>query len=152
MSSRDTLSWTVRVSARDRTSVAVYARKSRFEVGPPLAIDVEDERVSALEYLLGALGADLVAGMKTQCHKRRLEVDSVEAVVHGQLDNALVHLGVVGEEGHPGLSHATVKVYVETLEEEADIRVVWDQVVARSPLYQTLSAAAQLDIELAVVM
>lgn len=144
--------WSVRVSARDRQSVSVYARKSRFEIGAPLAFDVEDERVCAFEHVLGAIGADLAAGMKERCHRRRLEVDNVEALVFGELDNALTHLGVVGEDGHPGLARLAIKVFVETLEEEDDVRAVWDEVLSRSPLYRTFSALARFDLELHIVM
>lgn len=146
------MKWSVRVSARDRKTAAVYARKSRFEIGAPLAFDVEDERTSAFEHVLGAIGADLVAGMKELCHRRRLDVDSVEALVTGELDNALAHLGVVGEAGHPGLTTVFAKVFVETLEEEDDIRAVWEQVLERSPLYCTFSKIAHFDLQLQIVM
>ena len=146
------MKWSVRVSARDRSGAAVYARKQRFDVGTPLSFDQEDERTSAFEHLLGAIGADLVAGMKGLCHRRRLEVDNVEALVLGELDNALVHLGVVGEEGHPGLTKLSIKVFVETLEEEEEIRRVWEQMLERSPLYRTFSASVCFDLQLQIVM
>jgi hypothetical protein len=152
MSDYGEMKWSVRVSARDQNSVAVYARKKRFDVGSPLAFDVEEEGTSAFEYMLGAIGADLVAGMKELCHRRRLEVDNVEAFVVGELDNALAHLGVVGEEGHPGLSSLAVKVFVETLEEEDDIRKVWDEMLERSPLYRTFSSIARFDMRLQIAM
>jgi hypothetical protein len=152
MTDREAMTWTVRVSSRDRQRATVYARKRSFEVGPPLAIDVEDERTSAFEYLLGAIGADLVAGMKLLCHRRRLEVDNVEALIHGELNNALAHLAVVGEEGHPGLERLTIKVFVETLEEDDDVRKVWDEMLQRSPLYRTFSSIAHFDLKLEIVM
>lgn len=144
--------WSVRVSAKDRQGASVYARKRRFDVGTPLAFDVEAERTSAFEHVLGAIGADLAAGMKELCHRRRLEVDSVEVLIAGELDNALAHLGVVGEEGHPGLSTLAIKVFVETLEEEDDVRKVWEQMLERSPLYRTFSALVPIDLQLQVVM
>ena len=152
MTNYNEMKWSVRVSARDRQGAAVYVRKNRFDVGVPLTFDVDDERTSAFEYLLGAVGADLVAGMKELCHRRRLEVDSVEALVQGELDNALAHLDVVGEEGHPGLASLAIKIFVETLEEEEDIRKVWDEMLARSPLYATFSSIARFDLELQIVM
>jgi hypothetical protein len=149
MTDYNEMKWSVRVSARDRQGAAVYVRKNRFDVGTPLTFDVEDERTSAFEYLLGPVGADLVAGMKELCHRRRLEVDSVEALVQGELDNALAHLDVVGEDGLAGLA---IKVFVETLEEEGDIRKVWDEMLARSPLYATFSSIARFDLELQILM
>lgn len=146
------MKWSVRVSARDRTTTTVYARTRRFDVGAPLAFDLGDERTSAFEYLLGAIGADLVAGMKALCHRRRLDVGNVEALVFGALDNPLAHLGVVGEDGHPGLSGLAVKVFVETLEEENDITKVWEQTLERSPLYHTFAHVVRFDLELKIVM
>ncbi len=148
MSDPRAMRWSVRVSASDRKLASVFARKARFDVGSPLAFDAEDPRTSAFEYLLGAVGADLVAGMKELCHRRRLEVDSVEALVQGELGNALVHLGVVGEDGDPGLAFLAIKVFVETLEEEGDIRGVWDEVLRRSPLYNTFKSVARFDVAL----
>ena len=146
------MKWSVRVSARDRTSVAVYARKSRFDIGPPLAFDAEDVRTSAFEHLLGAIGADLAFGMKELCHRRRLDVDNVEALVFGELDNPLAHLGVVGEKGHPGLANLAIKVFVETLEEDDDIKKVWAEMLDRSPLYRTFLNAVPFDLQLHIVM
>ena len=152
MSDYDDMQWSVRVSASGPRRASVYARKSKFEVGPPLAFDVEDERTSAFEMLLGAVGADLAVGMKQACQRQRLDVSSVEALVVGKLDNALTHLGVVGEEGHPGLDGIAIKVFVETLEEEADIEKVWERVLERSPMYRTFSPIGRLDVQLKIVM
>ena len=152
MTDHDQMSWSVRVSARDHDGAAVYARKRRFDVGAPLAFDVEDERTSAFEYVLGAIGADLAAGMKKLSQRRHLDVDNVEVLVTGELDNALAHLGVVGEEGHPGLAKLSIKVFVETLDEEDDVRKVWNEVVERSPLYRTFSAIAHFDVRLHIAM
>ena len=109
------MQWSVRVSARDRKTTAAYVRKQRFDVGAPLTFDVEDQRTSALEYVLGALGADLAAGMKQLSYRRRLDVDSVEALVTGELDNPLAHLGVVGESGSPRIG----KLHVKALRRDA---------------------------------
>lgn len=146
------MKWSVRVSARDRSGAAVYARKDRFDVGGPLAFDVEAERTSAFEFLLGAVGADLVAGLKEACYRKRLDVDSVEAVVVGSLNNPLTHLGVVGEEGDPALVGLSIKVFVETLEEDDEVRKVWEQVLERSPMYRTFSPLVRFDLQLQIVM
>jgi hypothetical protein len=152
MTRQDPLRWSVRVASDDQRGAVVYARTNRFEVGAPISFDAQAVRSSALEYLLGAIGADLVAGMKERCHRRRLEVDNVEAVVQGELDNALAYLGVVGEEGHTGLKELTIKVYVETLEEEEDIRVAWDEMLTRSPLYRTLAPVVHFNLELHIAV
>ena len=109
-------------------------------------------RVTALEYLLGALGGDLVGGFRALARKRRLEIDEVEATVDATLDNPLTHLGVVGEEGHPGLERVAMRVHVATLEPEDAVREVWDEAVRRSPLMRTLGGAARIEVVMTVTV
>lgn len=91
-------SWRARVFSSHQNRATVYIRKRQFEVGAPLQFDQEYDGVSALEHVLAAIGADLTNGMQAICRKRRLDVDRVEALVVGELNNPLVHLGVVGEK------------------------------------------------------
>ncbi len=98
-------------------------RRHQFEVGAPLHFDEEYDRVSCLEYVLAAIGGDLVNGMRRLAHRCRLRVDQIEAVVEGELNNPLTYLGVVGESGHPGLEKVSVSIYVSTLEDEERVRV-----------------------------
>src|SRR5262245_41579159 len=95
--------WTLRVASGGGPSAKVYARRHTFEVGAPVSFDRDYGQVSALEHLLGAVGADLVNGFVALARRKRLEVDRVEARVEGRLGNPLVALGVVGERGDPGL-------------------------------------------------
>lgn len=142
--------WTLRVSSAGRGRATVFVRTQQFSVGVPVQFDAEYDAISALEYVLGAIGADMVNGLQALARKRRLGVDSVEAVVQGELNNALTHLGVIGEEGHPGLERVTVKVYVSSLEPEERIQEVWQELLARSPLVRTFQPAMQFDVHLQV--
>ena len=142
----------LRVSSSDRDLAAVFARKHRFEVGLPLSFDEEYGRTTALEHLLGALGADVACGFQVLARKRRLEIDQVEVVVRGRMNNPLAHLGVVGEGGHPGLEHVLLKVYVSSIEDEGELRRVWDEMLRKSPLVCTLRSAFELEIDLKFVM
>lgn len=142
--------WTLRVSSAGRGRATVFVRKHQFSVGAPVQFDAEYDAISALEYVLGAIGADIVNGLQALARKRRVAVDSVEAVVQGELNNPLTHLGVIGEEGHPGLERVTVKVYVASLEAEESIQGVWQELLARSPLVRTFQPAIQFDLHLQV--
>jgi hypothetical protein len=142
--------WSVRVSASRPTQAAVFVRKHRYEVGLPLHFDEEYEQISALEYVLGAIGADIVNGLQALARKRRLSVDQVEAVVQGELNNPLTYLNVVGEQGHPGLETVSIKVYISSLEPEAQIHQLWEDVLARSPLVRTFQKAVQLELNLQI--
>jgi len=138
--------WTVRVAAGPDDGATAYARKRSFAVGAPLSFDEEYPRTTAFEHLLAAVGADLVAGLRLVARQRRLRIDQVEAVVEGSLRNPLVHLGVVGEEGDPGLDSLAVKVYVDTLEDADAVRRVWDEALARSPMMHTFRFEPELKL------
>jgi hypothetical protein len=82
---------------------------------------------------------------------RRVAIDHAEAVVVGELDNPLVHLGVIGESGSPGIGSVSLKVYVGSNEPEEHLRRIWQETLERSPLARTLAAAAvRLDIRLTI--
>jgi hypothetical protein len=95
--------WSVRVRAESRQASRIHARNHTFRVGPPLSFEPTDDLPSALEHLLGALAADLLGTLYTFARRRRLPIDSAELVLNATLENPLVHLGVIGEEGSPGL-------------------------------------------------
>jgi hypothetical protein len=144
--------WSVRVSTGGRQIATAYARAHRFEVGLPLSFDVEYGATTALEQVLGALGADVACGLQRLASIRRIVVDQVEAVVQADLDNPLMHLGVVGEEGSPAIARIEIKLYVGSSEEESRIAELLREVRERSPLLRTFEKTVALDIELRVVV
>jgi OsmC-like protein len=143
--------WTLRVSAAEHGQATVFTRQHQFRVGAPVHFDTAYEAVSALEYVLGAIGADLVNGLHTLARRRRVVIGQVEAVVAGELNNPLIYLGVVGETGHPGVEKVCVKVYVASPEPEEAIQRLWREILATSPLVRTFQAAIQLELSLRVV-
>jgi hypothetical protein len=138
----------LRVSGGSDGSATVFARKHQFVVGAPVTFDEQDPRVSALEYFLGAFGAELVNGLVAAARARHLVVDHAEALVKAELDDPLAHLGVVGAAGHPGLARVHVKVYASSGEEEEALRRLWTQTLERSPLVRTLDRVVRLELEL----
>jgi uncharacterized OsmC-like protein len=143
--------WRARVSADAPASASVFVRKHSFVVGRPLDFDAEADSVSAVEHLLGALGADVLNGFRAEAKRRRITVDRAEATVEGRLDNPLTHLRVVGETGHPGLREAHVKVYVSSPAAEDAVREAWTDSLERSPLVRTLRPTVALELELQIV-
>ena len=142
--------WSVRVRATGRDRGTAYARRHRFEIGAPVHFDEAADTISAVEYTLGALAADLVNGFAAMARRRRLPVDAVEAVVTGELNNPLTVLAVVGEAGHPGIERVNVKVYVTTDASADDVQQVWSDALELSPLARTLRAAVDLQVELRI--
>lgn len=142
--------WSLRVSAADRDAAHVFARKHSFVVGAPVSFDDEEPRISALEYALGALGADLVNGLVQLARTRRVEIDHAEAVVEGALHDPLAHIGVIGATGSPALAEVRVKVYASSGADDEDVRRVFQDVLERSPLARTLAPVVRLDLSLTV--
>ena len=138
--------WTLRVTAVQPVGSTARARRHSFAIGVPLSFDAEYGAITALEYLLGALGADLVGGIQTVARRRRVEIDDIEVVVHGVLHNPMVYLRVIGESGDAGLQAITARVYISSLEDEARVRAVWAEVLETSPIANTLTKAVKLDL------
>ena len=138
--------WNVRVSTTGKDAARVFARRHQFTVGAPVHFDEAYGQVSALEYALGAVGAELVNGLVSLGRRRRLAIDHAEALVQGELDDALAYLGAVGATGHAGLARVAVKVYVSSVEDEDAVRKLWDDVLERSPLVRALCAAIRFDL------
>ena len=144
--------WSVRVRAESRQASRIHARNHTFRVGPPLSFEPSDELPSALEHLLGALAADLLGTLYTYARRRRLPIDSAELVLNASLENPLVHLGVIGEEGSPGLERVEGKLYAALEAEPAAAQALWDEVLQRAPVYNTLKRAADIDIRFSVAL
>src|ERR1043166_2554516 len=149
---RERYTWTLRVSTADKDRATVFVRQHQFAWGAPVQFDAVYDAITALEYVLGAIGADVVNGFRALARKRRVEVEHVEAVVEGELNNPLTYLGVVGESGHPGLEQVRVKVYVASLATEEEIRHVWQEMLDKSPLVRTFQPAIRFELSLQVVL
>ena len=144
--------WTLRVSSEEVGSATAYVRRHRFEVGVPLQFDEAYDQVTALEYVLGAIAADVVVGLRRLARRRRVDVDRVEALVHGRVDNPLTFLQVVGEEGHPGLVAVVLKVYVSSIDPPDRVNAVWEETLRTSPLVRTFRDTVKLELEHEVVI
>jgi len=103
-----------------------------------------------MEYLAAAVAADIAGTLRKAARERRVEIDELEVVAQGELDNALMFLGVIGEEGEPSLKTLNLKIYLSTDSEESDVRAVWDIARERSPLFTTLRRAVDLQVDLQI--
>ncbi len=136
----------VRVKSPAAERHSALARRHQFEVGKPITFDREDSRVSGMEYLAAAVAADVIATLRRVARERRQQIDEIEAVAQGELNNALTFLGVVGEEGDPSLRSLELKVYLSTGVSQAEMQQTWDAALLRSPLVTTLRRAVNLDL------
>jgi hypothetical protein len=146
MSAPDTR-WTVRITAAGgSTGARAHVRAFSFDGGAPLSFDVEHPAVTALEYLLAALGIDLASGIRHAARKRRVDVDDIEVVINGSLGDPLRFLRAIGADGDPGVTAIDAKVYIGSLEEEHVVSALWDEVLAVAPVVNTLRKAARLEL------
>ena len=138
--------WTVRVTSPPGRGSTVHARGHSFAAGAPVSFDQEHPSVTALEYLLGAVGAEIAGGLRELGRRRRVEVNEVEVVVHATLRDPMVYLRVVDHEGDPGIERIEVSAYVGSLDDEAAVRRLWEELIAVGPVLNTLGKAVRLDL------
>ena len=144
--------WTVRVERVGEQEAKVFSRNHVFVVGEQASFRETDPHPSALEYLLGALGGDLLRGFQIQAARQRVAVDALEVMLSGRLNNPLTHLGVVGETGHPGLESIQGTFYVSADADRSALEEMWRAALERSPLFNTLRRSVELSLELRVML
>jgi hypothetical protein len=140
----------VRVQRSAARAPRAYARGQSFEVGSQASLRELDPHPSAVEYALGALGGDLLCGLERVAAAEGLPLHGLEISLSGRLENILVQLGVIGEQGHPGFAAIDGTVYVSTDGDPQTVESAWRTTLARSPLYNTLSRCASVSIHLRV--
>jgi hypothetical protein len=142
----------LRVVSTKPDVVAAYTRRHRFELGPPLTFDHNYEGISALEAFGAAFAADITNGLRARAKKRRRELSQVENVVKIWLVNPLSFLEVIGEQGNAAIQRLRLQIFVSTLEPETEMRRLLDETLACSPLYLTLTKAAEVQIDFQVAI
>lgn len=139
--------FTLRATAEPTKPAKVHVRKLGFVAGDPVTFDSDHPHVTALEYLLGAVAADLIGGLRRIGRKRRVEVDALEVLITAELHDPLVYLRVVDHEtGNAGLSRIHVKAYISSLADEPDVERVWQEALASCPVIHTLRPGVALEL------
>ena len=141
----------VRIQRTATRGARAYARAQSFDIGSQAGLRDSDTEVSAVEYVLGALGGDLLCGLERAAEGQGIAIHAVEIALNGRLDNILMHLGVVGEQGHPGFAAIEGTAYIGSDADEAAVQRAWQRTLDRSPLYQTLSRCAAVTITLRLI-
>src|SRR5215210_3611743 len=147
----DAITISLRVTAPYPHVARVSVGRRQFPVGRPLEFDEVSPHIAAIEYALGAVGGEIVNGLRAFADRRRLAIDDVEALVTGELENGLTYLEVVGEQGQPRIVRIHVKVFVAS-GDPAAIASLLEHVLDRLPLVCTLRAALALTTELIPTM
>lgn len=143
----DTIAISLRVTAPGADVARVSIGRRQFSIGRPLEFDEASPHVAAIEYALGAVGGEIVNGLRAFANRRRLSIDAVEAIVSATLERGLTYLEVIGEGGEPKIARIHVKVFVSAADPVAT-RILFDHMLDRLPLVCTLRAALVLTTEL----
>lgn len=115
--------WRLRTRATGHQKATVYCRNFSWELGQSASFEEKDAHPSAVEAVLGALGASLASAYGTEAARQGLTLDDIEITVAARLHNVLAHLGL--EEGDPGFARIDVKCYASTLDDEAAARAAF---------------------------
>jgi hypothetical protein len=143
----DAITISLRVTAPDAAFARVSVGRRQFPIGRPIEFDSASPHVAALEYALGAVGGEIVNGLREFARRRRHPIDAIEALVTGDLQDGLVYLEVIGETGRPRIRRIAVKVFVASGDHTAT-RALFDATLERLPLLSTLRGAVDLSVEL----
>src|SRR4029077_13090201 len=109
----------LRVTAPGPADARVSVGRHQFSIGRPVEFDDASPHVAALEYALGAVGGEVVNGLREFARRPRLAIDSIEALVTGELQDGLAYLEVIGESGRPRIRRIAIKVFVASPDDGA---------------------------------
>lgn len=143
--------WSIRAVSTGRRETKLYAGNTAIAAGVQVNLQPSADRPSALELLLSSLAADLLEGYRAQLEKRGISPFGLELLLKAKLGNVLVHLGVIGESGDPGLSALSATIYVSADAEEKELQTALDETLVRAPVHATLRRAVNIDLKLAVL-
>lgn len=142
--------WSVRVHGGEGLTAKIYSRNHTFLAGQPADFGSKVEAPSAVDYLLASLGSCLTVGFKSSASRTEITIDAIEFTLKSGLDNVLYHLGLE-ETGSPSLSKITGTLYVTSPDREERLRECWEKTLQRSPIYQTLKKAVDIDFKIEIV-
>lgn len=145
--------WSARIQPSGERECRMYSRNQTITVGPPVDFGFGggDAPLSAVEHLLGSLGACLLMGYRMHASRRNITVDQIELAVRGGLGNPLVALGLE-DQGYPGLARVSATLYVSAEADEQALRSVWEETLRRSPVLATIRASVECDLKLSVLV
>jgi hypothetical protein len=131
--------------------VRLVTRNLTFDAERQLGLDPGASHPAALDLLVGALAADLLAGLGREAARAGVTLHEAELRLEARLGNPLVALGVVGEEGSPALASVQGTLFVDGDTDEAPIQALWEQACARAPVFATLRHSAAIHFTIRLV-
>jgi uncharacterized OsmC-like protein/TusA-related sulfurtransferase len=139
--------WRARVRGRGSMEAEVFVRNHSFVVGQPASFDTADQAISAIEYLLGSLGACLAVGFQWRASQKQITVHNLEVALQARAQDILVYLGLQAA-GNPGLAEVRAVVYVDADTDVETLEELLAETVRRSPVTQTFQNGGAFHVEL----
>jgi hypothetical protein len=99
--------------------------------------------------MLAALGADILYNLSALLSKKRIEIDDAELTLTCRLQNALAHLGVIGEEGAPYAESIEGVLYLAASPSASELEALLAESLTKAPTYLTLARATKISLRLA---
>ena len=135
-----------RGTSNDLSSVKIYTDKNSFQVDKQVSFDSEFKPISSLEYFAGSVLSSILLALLEQSKKRGSIIEEIEGVLNLSLANPLSIIGVKGYDEQPSISQMTVTVFLYVnLEDEVFDDFCWGA-LAKSPIYNTLKRATELEV------
>jgi uncharacterized OsmC-like protein len=138
--------WSVRVRAASRNEAVIQAGKHRLQAGASITLGDADPNPSSLSLFLGSAASDLCTSFYSVAARRRAPIDSLEVLAKCRLQNPMVALGVIGEEGCPAISDFDLTLFVASDAESAELESVWQEALRRSPIIATLKNLPEVSL------
>ncbi len=142
--------WQARIHWDSGLQAKVFCRNHSWSVGQPASFDVRDAAPSAVEYVLGALGACLAMGFQIRASQQKIEIDALEISLSGQIDNIFVFLGTE-QSGHSGFKEIRGTIYVASDADDEVLETLWEETLTASPVTNTLTRDVDINIDLRVI-
>lgn len=142
--------WQTRIHWDGGLQAKVFCRNHSWSVGQPASFDVKDAAPSAVEYVLGALGACLAMGFQIRASQQKIEIEELEISLSGQIDNIFVFLGTE-QEGHSGFKEIRGTIYVASDADEDVLEKIWQDTISASPVTNSLTRGVDINVDLRVI-
>lgn len=142
--------WQTRIHWDGGLQAKVFCRNHSWSIGQPASFDVRDEAPSAVEYVLGALGACLAMGFQIRASQQKIEIDELEISLSGQIDNIFVFLGTE-QSGHSGFKEVCGTIYVASDADEGVLEKIWMETITASPVTNSLTRSVDINVDLRVI-
>ncbi len=139
--------WRARVRGKGGMEAQVFVRNHSFSVGQPASFDTADKAISAVEYLLGSVGACIAVGFQWRASQRGIVVHHLEVSLQARAKDILVYLGLE-DAGSPGLTDVRAVVYADADADETVLTELLSETLRRSPVTQTFQNSAVVQVEL----